>query len=297
MTKIFSSELHRNDNASTQFDVAIIMAVERVRQSIASLSKSRKADEYAPGAIHALRKLCDGEGRNLSIHQLEVEEWRDCFFAWFERVKKAFPKQHAARFQENAHDDFRAILECATNLSESFWRQKAAERSIQISFKTEADLTAARKAADEKYPVRLGGALHQYIERCVAELVGEKSEQEPAAPAPVTQATEEKLPDSLSVRFVVHEKEVALCVDNFRCFDTPDDLEQDIVTTAYDVEDAVQKYLKKQEKKVTAKLHFDCESSMFCVLSSDLAALSYVVEVLISFAADRKLYAKFRSRR
>jgi hypothetical protein len=286
MSKIHSAELHRNENASILFGAALVGGVQHVRAHIAHLATSRKADEWAPGAIHALRKLCDGEKESGQIHRIEVEEWQATFFAWFARVKKHFPANVAKKFQANAEDDFRTILKCATEMPEGFWRDEVPKRHIQISFKTYEALEAARDAAEEKHPVDLGSALHKYLESCVAELVGQKRPvKTKAAPPPAEVAP------SLTIRFFPEAKHSSLSIDDFACFDTVEDLEQDIVVTAYDVEDAVKKYLKANSPEILKSLRFDCESSMFVVRSKDPSALATVVAALYALAADQELFA------
>lgn len=286
MSKIYSPQLHGNENASIEFGAAIVGAVQSVREQIASLETSRKADEYAPGAIHALRKLCEGEGESGHIHRVEVEEWQATFFAWFQRVKKHFSASLAKKFQANAEDDFRTILKCADGLPEYYWRKDATKRHIQVSFPNEASLEAAIDAADEKHPVDLGSALHKYLESCVAELVGGKKQPakaKQAAPPPTET-------ESLTIRFFPGPKQSSLSVDDFACFDNTEDLEQDIVVTAYDVEDAVKKYLKAAAPKIRKSLRFDCESSLFVVRSADLSALAAVAAALYALAADHELF-------
>lgn len=286
MSKIHSAQLHGNENAGIEFGAAIAGAVQRVREQIAALKTSRKADEYAPGAIHALQKLCDGEDESGQIHRIEVEEWQATFFAWFQRVKKHFPPKLVKKFQANAEDDFRTILKCATGLPEYYWRSDVPKRHIQISFENEAVLDAARDAAEEKYPVDLGSALHKYLESCVAELVGKKRPAKTKQGAPPPTATE-----SLTIRFFPSGKHHSLSIDDFACFDRPENLEQDIVVTAYDVEDAVKKYLKAAAPKILKSLRFDCESSMFAVRSANVSALTTVVAALYALAADHELFA------
>jgi hypothetical protein len=286
MSKIYSAQLHGNENAGIEFGAAIVGAVQSVREQIAALETSRIADEWAPGAIHALRKLCEGEAESGQIHRVEVEEWQATFFAWFERVKKHFPPKLVKKFQANAEDDFRTILKCATGMPEYFWRPDVPKRYVQISFKNEAALDAARDAAEEKYPVDLGSALHKYLESCVAELVGERrpAKTKKATPPPAEAA-------SLTIRFFPGGKQSSLSIDDFACFDTPENLEQDIVVTAYDVEDAVKKYLKVNSSKILKSLRFDCESSMFAVRSAHPAALATVVAAIHALAADHELFA------
>ncbi len=292
MARIFSSELHRNENASIEFGGAIVRAVRAVRQGISVLAKSRKADEYAPGAIHALRKLCEGEGQSSHIYRLEVEEWKDFFFAWLNRVKRWFPDGYADEYEKNAEDDFRVILECANEMPEYFWRNEVDKRHIRVAFKNDKDLDAARKAAEEKFPVQLGSALHEYIDRCIATLVDEPVPESP----PVPQEDGSPRPDVLEPRFVVHDDGmVSLCLDRFDLFDSIDDLTQDIVTTAYDVEDAVRNYITANCSETATSLDYDCESSMFCVRSENPETLAIVTHVLIRLATDRELYLQYRS--
>jgi hypothetical protein len=286
MSKIYSPHLHGNENAGIEFGAAIAGAVQSVREQVASLANSRKADEYAPGAIHALRKLCDGEQESGQIHRLEVEEWQAVFFAWFGRVKRHFPPQLVKKFQANAEDDFRTILKCASPMPEYFWRSEVPKRQIKISFENTAALDAAREAADQKHPVDLGSALHKYLESCVAELVGGKKKPAKTKKAASPQAET----TSLTIRFFPGPKQSSLAVDDFACFDSPENLEQDIVVTAYDVEDAVKKYLKAAAPKVRKSLRFDCESSLFVVRSADVSTLAAVAAALYALAADHELF-------
>jgi hypothetical protein len=289
MSKIHSAELHGNENASIEFGAAMVGAVQSVRESIAALATSRKADEYAPGAIHALRKLCEGEQASGQIHRVEVEEWQATFFAWFERVKKHFPAKLAKPFQANAEDDFRTILKCATKMPESFWRNEVPKRHIQIAFKDAAALEAARDAAEEKHPVDLGSALHKYLESCIKELVGRKSPaQTKAAPLKKREDGQARMP---ILRLSPSGKQFSLSTDDFGCFDTPENLEQDIVVTAYDVEDALKKHLRKNSPKILKSLRFDCESSLFVVRSADPSALAVAASALYAMAADLELFA------
>src|SRR6478736_6487636 len=163
MGKIYSSELHRNENADICFGATIGGCVDNVRRHIVNLGTSKKVDEWAPGYIHALRKLCEGERECRHVYTAEVEEWRATFLSWFERVKRHFPAAHAKKFLANAESDFKVIVAASQAWPEFLWRQQSQERRISISFANEAALDAARAAAEEKHPVRLGGALHHYL--------------------------------------------------------------------------------------------------------------------------------------
>ncbi|MEQ8791692.1 MAG: hypothetical protein RIC55_35845 [Pirellulaceae bacterium] len=293
MAKVSSGELHRNENAAIQFGAAIVVAVRNVRATMPQLISSRKADEYAPGALHALRKLCEGEGQCGHIHRQEVEEWRTCFLAWFNRVKRWFPKQYADPFLAHAQDDFRVLLACANDAPESFWREKSHERDIVVTLKTQQALDDARRAAQQQHPVELGSALHKYLERCIAGLLEAPAEQRP----PASPAESPAAADQLAPRITLHaDRTFSLRLDDFTCFDTAENLEQDIVTTAYDVEDAVRNYLAaKYLDNKPADLHYACESSQFCVYCPHIETLAIITEALIRLAADRDLYRQHRT--
>jgi hypothetical protein len=280
MSKIYSAQLHGNENAGIEFNVVILKALQVVRDQMAELATSRKADEYAPGAIHALRKLCEGE-KEPGIHRLEVEEWEATFFAWFERVKKHFPAGLRNKFLANAKADFLALLKCADEMPEYFWREDIEKRHVQIEFKDEAALEAARDAAEKKHPVDLGSALQKYLESCIAKLVGKKSSTK--------KATSESPPvadPALALRFTFDGKRSELTIDDFSCFNRPDDVAQDIVVSAYDVEDALKKYLKARSPQTLKALRFGSESSLFVVSSADPAALVAVVAALHELARE-----------
>ena len=291
MATIYSSDLHRNENASITFGAAIVGAVWNVRSSISDLAHSRKADEYAPGAIHALRKLCEGESEMDCghIHRQEVEEWRSTFRAWFDRVKRLFPAKLAKKFLANAEDDFRAILACSVEMPESYWRGSVDERHIQITFKNDNALKAARSAAEAKHPVKLGSALHKYIEACIDTLVGNL----PQAPHAAS-ATDDSQPAVFAPRVTRQDGSWLVYLDQFDCFDSSQDLEQDIVTTAYDIEDAVRNYMSANHPAAAKALRYNSESSLFCVRVASLAALSTLLSTLLLLATDHQLMAQYR---
>ncbi len=83
MTKIISSKIHENDEASSAFAVSVMSQLEWVRMHVSFLKKSRKADEQAPGSIHALRKLCDGEKKLWQISGIMIRQEIDPTFRAF----------------------------------------------------------------------------------------------------------------------------------------------------------------------------------------------------------------------
>jgi hypothetical protein len=297
MAKIVSGELHRNENSSMQFSISILLTVQQVRSRIADLAKSRKADEYVPGAIFALKKLCAGEAALVRssghVIRQEVEEWRTALAEWFRRVQRHYPDACAAAFEKNLEQAFRVILKCAVDLDEYFWRDRVDEheRQFGITFPSREALDAALKAADEKYPVHLGNALDKYLKRCIAELVDETA----VAPSPVPQAVSDPSPNELMPRFRGNaDGTFTLLLDDFGCYDSPEDLAQDIDTNAYDLEETLQRYLAEHRPDLAADLRLESESSLFCVRSARWESLVAVTEVLMRFASDREVYVQYR---
>jgi hypothetical protein len=289
MSKINSSELHKNENGAICFGAAIVGVVWDVRENIANLADSKKADEWAPGAIHAQRKLCEGERQCGHVYTSEVEEWRAIFRAWFERVKRFFPATHAKKFLANAESDFKVILTASEPLPEYFWRKDSEQRHILIKFPNEAAREAACQAAEEKHPVDLGGALHTYLEKCANKLVGKAS-----ATSSTVIADQEPPPPEFAPRVTRNDGSWQVSLSEFNCFDSPEDLEQDIVVTAYDVEDSVRNYIKENHAADAKVLRYDCESSLFYASTKNRAALSILLQTLLMLATDRELFAQYR---
>lgn len=170
---IFNAEPYQNYNASISFGSEIVWAVQHVRQDIALMGRRTEVDEYAPGAIHVLRKLCEGEEKSGHIYEAEVLHWQATVFAWFDRVEKLIPPRLRMAYRANLEDDFRVILAAAGGALVLFSQREADMRYLPVPFESDAALTQARASADKKYPVRLGSALHEYLKACIRKLVEE----------------------------------------------------------------------------------------------------------------------------
>lgn len=162
---------YRNENADISFSAGIGRAVQLVREHVAILPTRDEVNEYAPGAIHALRKLCEGERPSGHIYAVEVEEWRDVTRRWLDRVETMIPPNLQAQYRAHLEDDFRVILAAAGGVL--FSRREASVRYLPVPFESDEALRAARAAAESKHPVRLGSALHEYLKECVRELLVE----------------------------------------------------------------------------------------------------------------------------
>jgi hypothetical protein len=170
---IFCAEPYRNENADISFGAALVGAVQAIRQDIATLAERKEVDEYAPGSLHALRKLCEGEERSLHIHKQEVMEWRETMFHWLDRVEASIPRKLRAEFRLKLEEDFRVILASAGGSPVLFSREEANTRYLPVPFASDEALQKARAAADRKYPVELGSALHEYLEECIRKLLND----------------------------------------------------------------------------------------------------------------------------
>lgn len=110
---IFRAEPYRNENASISFGAAIVGAIQAVRKDVAIMSQRTEVDEYAPGAIHVLRKLCQDEEKSLHLYKAEVLEWQAVVFAWLDRVEERIPDTLRSDYRANLQDDFNVILAAA----------------------------------------------------------------------------------------------------------------------------------------------------------------------------------------
>jgi hypothetical protein len=287
MGKIFSGELHRNENAAMSFGGLIYDAVRSLRLYMSRLAGSRKADEGAPGALHALRKLCEGEKQCGGIHRVEVEEWKCCFDAWFTRVKRHFPAKFANEFSAKAADDFRVIFESADEQPEYFWRPWVKKRFHRIIFDSDDHFEKAMAASKEKHGIHFD----EFLKRSVAGLLGND-----VRPEPVVKVAKAASHGSVVVRFMANGNELTLMVTGFECFQSAADLEQDIVSNAYTVEEAVKNYLKRHSPAARKSLRFDSESSMLVIRSTEMEAFSGAISALARLAADPELFASHRGR-
>lgn len=168
---IIFAEPYRNENAAISFSAGIGRAVFLVREHVAILPTRDEVNEYAPGAIHALRKLCEGEAPSGHLHAVEVEHWRDLARNWLDRVEEQIPPDLRTDYRARLEDDFRVLLAAAGGIQ--FSQREADTRYLPVPFESDAALKAARAAAERKHPVRLGSALHEYLKECVRKLIAD----------------------------------------------------------------------------------------------------------------------------
>lgn len=291
----YSGKLNGNYNSSMSFNISIKRVIDWVRQDISYLAKSRKADEYAPGAIRALSKICQGEKCkhliDYDLYDSEVESWKNIFFSWFNRVKRHYGEEERELFVKNAENDFKILLEAAKSGPKEYWEEKSLIRSFPIQFETQEKLDSARKAAEIKHPVELGSAIHKYIYRCIDELfeedqVKESEHQKESLKYQQTEITAPKL--------MRHEDGMfSLMLDNFDAFDEEEDIEQEILLNGYNVDNAIKSYFTEHKDNCLNDLNFDSESSLFCVRSANTSSLLKVTELFYKFFEDCSLRRKY----
>lgn len=287
MARILSSELHKNDRASSAFGFCVQSLLRSARFHAGELEKGKSADIGAPGSIHALAKVCDGESR-LHVPKEEIELWKKNFFGWLKRVERHFPPELLQAYQENAEADFNRILKGATSSPPSFWRAASLEREFSITFPDEESLQRAHEAAKTHHPVQLGIALRKYLENCVESLVNQPHK----GPSEETRPQLSERPRELSVNITLTEGgSFLVAVTDFNAFASIDDLKDDIVPDAYDVERALSECLTADQHK---GVNFSCESSLLTVSMSSADLLGIVTEQLFQLA-DRKLCPNARS--
>jgi hypothetical protein len=267
--------LHLGDNASLAFGSAVYALVGNVRESIGALTRSRKLNEYAPGSLHALAKLCKEEPQLLPLNRGEVEEWRSVFFRWLDRIERKQPPEARAAFRSAANNAFDTLLDASTDWPESQWRSASRERSVTVVFPDAEARHAATDAAEQQHPVELGSALHAYLHTCIAALTGAPNNQRtalpPEPPCTVAQATV----DLVGERF-------SLFTDTFMGFTKADELEEDHLTNAYDLEAAIRAELSPAHADA---VEFDCESSLFTLHTEDADALAACLATLSKLAS------------
>lgn len=274
-----SVELHKGDNASLAFEASVVALVDRVRESIGALRKSRKLNEWAPGALHALAKVCAGERQLVTLNRGEVEEWREVFFAWLERVEKKQDPLARAPYRESAESAFAAIVDASTDWPEHVWRDSSRERHIAVTFPNDEARMRARTVANERHPVALGSALHEYLRSCIEALTAEPSEQRPATHTRAQPPLDES---PAIVSFA--DGRFSMSVEALTELTAPESLAEDYVANAFDLEAAMRAGLSRAHLK---DVEFDCESSLFTLHTQSPDALSACLQLLSKVASEK----------
>ncbi len=184
-------------------------------------------------------------------------------------------------FRVNAEDDFQVLLELSGNCGEE-WRSTALERKIKITFPTEEALKRARRLADEKYPVELGSALHDYLDSAIRKLEG----KEPRKIEVITVATPRPF-------ISIERGEMGLysiIVDDFSLFQDDEQVEQGVEVAAYELEESV---LALSKDELVSATEYDCESSMFNYRSSSIEACLAVVMLLCKLLENVELRKQY----
>lgn len=301
MAKKEGAELHTGYYSSMAFGIVVSDAVKRVRVSVGELKTSKKLDEFALGAIHALAKLCKGETMDMfGLYKIEAAEWQVLVKDWLARVQKKIPAESREAYVKNVEADLALILKAASEMPEFMWRKDALARTIQVSFPSQAALDAAMKAAEKKHPVDLGSALGKYLDKCIADLTGGK----PAAAADAESDEDEEEADetdevavgqtSVSLQLSMREDgSFSLSTTDFEPFSTAAFAEEEQEVTAYALETGIERFLKKVKHPLRKAMSFDSESSLFSASSDDLEAIKQLAGIVVEFAAKEELREEY----
>lgn len=295
MAKKVGAELHTGYDSSMAFGIVVSDAVKRVRTSVGALKTSKTVDEFALGAIHALAKLCKGETMDLfGLYKIEAAEWQAQVKDWLARVQKKVPADSREAFVKNVEADMAVILKSASEMPEFMWRKDSLARTIEVSFPSQAALDTAMKAAEKKHPVELGSALAKYLDKCLGNLVGKEAAVEPLEEddesedddAEESSVSQTNVTMQLSIR---EDGSFSLSTDDFEPFSTPAFAEEDQEVTAYALETALERYLKKVKHPLRKELSFDSESSLLAASSDSAEAIGMLAQLLITFATSDEL--------
>jgi hypothetical protein len=294
MGKINSADIHKSENASIAYGSCSLFIIREIRKDINVLKESKKADEWVLGLLHALRKIIENELTDSSVNKIEVEEWKILFFKWFEKIKKNIPEDLRQPFKDNLEGDFNVILSNSNDLPEFYWRKQTFERQLVITVENENRLNLYQSEAEKKHPVKLGNALHVYVETCLERLINDGHEHEKNE----ILETETLVTTHFMPTFsVINDKNVHYTLTNFHFFDTKTNIEQDILINAYDLEDAIKKYLNDTKNDILSDLQFDCESSMFSVHAVNMTTLFEFNTALFTMGSHSDLKEKYLSKK
>jgi len=177
VARISKKQPYLNHDARGGFDVIAVRAIEQIRLDMDTLRNSRSAGQAAPGAIHALRKICEGEDFDMGIHREEVEEWREDVRAWLRRVNRWIPAAVRKSYAANIEADFKIILKAAIAQKTPFFQP--AMRTITVPVLNAETLAAAVHAANEKNPLQLRkylplreeASLIDHLQNCITQLI------------------------------------------------------------------------------------------------------------------------------
>ncbi len=270
MGKIYTSQIHKSENASIWYGGIVVHTIREIRRSIESLKKSKKADQYVMGGIHALRKLLEDEESCSNLAKAEVKEWIAILEEWYKKASRYIPKDIQEDFKKQLDEDLEIILDKSSDLPEYSWRKESLERQIILRVENQEVKDLYYQKTEIKHPVELGNSLNEYLKKCLSNLLDDKSTNESIDP-PVQKVHH----NSLNISITRNETDYALLIDEFEFYNTNENREQDIHINAYDLEDAI-------KSNLVSTFKFDCESSLFFVSSKKLDSLQQIIEVLLS---------------
>ncbi|MFG0286736.1 MAG: hypothetical protein ACF8CQ_01085, partial [Rhodopirellula sp. JB044] len=71
----------------------VAMPLNRLRDWMELLPKTKSADNGFVASLMALRALLEGTGEDITLDKQEVDSWEAAYESWFTKTKKRFPKK------------------------------------------------------------------------------------------------------------------------------------------------------------------------------------------------------------
>lgn len=275
--KISSSKLNNNYFGSMAYEGVLRFAISQMRDHLDGLGLNKDTDKRAIGTLYAISSLVEHNDKSRGslddLYYGEIKEWESKILNWLEQVEQYIPKKIRAQYIHNIKKCIQILLDSSNSLPKSYWKEDADERLLLINIKNKNVLIDYYNQAKEKHPVKLGNPLHKYIHHSLEKLRENGNSLSKQLPASTKSNIYPK--NELDLKITIEEKKFYIYTDDFNYFKSPIQLENDIEITAYDIEEELKKKIN-----FTKSTFFDCESSMFCLISSDLDDIQKVLNLL-----------------
>lgn len=224
-----------------------------VRIRVRELSSVKATDNGFMASVQALRVLAEGipEIGKHTLYKEEVAEWETWYLAWLEKMRRKFPKAIDPDAVKNRSlEEFSRLKELAKDYPRFLW---------------EEEVQRALKQNETSTPI----------------------------PSPASVSSQSAAPTCSwgACDFVEHpdEPRYALTFDRFEKWESEFE-EHGLSGGGRAWGGILQALLQVHEPEILPKLSFDCESSMFCVRSSEEEALDSVAAWIHRALADRTVF-------
>ena len=263
---------HENEKGRQGFRIAVTRMIWAVREQFDLLGRVTWADAGFTGAIRALRKAVEGDGPIESLGLAEVESWEKQVTNWWNKVHREVPSEIQEQRITQIRNDLNALKADANRRG----APDPGTRYLYVKTESPEDNKSLRIAADRIVPVRLGSALHEYLQRCLESLRQGRAE----LPALSPELEREEFASALRFHHLYSDQKHTISVENFQHWG------EDV--TGYDLEAAARSLLVELGQDLQ-DLVFDTESSALVAMSSHPAAILALATAITSLDEDRSL--------